>query len=277
MQWKQNEFDRETTTLSDDKTADQAEDSIDQPGEDPFFARMRAEENRRREFADGFSRSESEQPRLVDLLDDQRKQAAQLAKLDRSLSRMRRRVLIANLLSGTIVLTLLALSAYIYNHPPEGWNALNSAPRSGATHSGSDEEGGFPHRTDTMSDFAFASDAEFTIRTDVDRKYQLVIRELLQTAMTIRQPLQQMIEERNAATNTYIRFMADMSEVIEQAAEEQPSAEVMRALTNLVSLGQALRKASDPRDLDITTQNKLDQIKEVLRARDVRSRHPERR
>jgi hypothetical protein len=209
---------------------------------------------------------------VEDLLEEQRKHANQLAQLDRSLGRLRRSVLVANLCSGAVALALLAFAGYFYTHPVND----SAFTVESTSDTGSLTRQGTPSSATTMSELVFASDLEFEIRTDVDRKYQLIIRELFKHALTIRRPVG-LIEVRNATTEVYIQYMADVSRVIEQAAQDQASPEITLAIINLAMLGQELRKVERTTDLNVEMQNKLDQIKAILRARDARSRNPETR
>jgi hypothetical protein len=126
-----------------------------------------------------------------------------------------------------------------------------------------------------LRELVFVSESEFKIRTDVDRKYQLMIRELYNTAMTIRSPDGRLIEERIVPKEAYIQYMTDVSRVIERAAHDQTSPEITQAIINLAMLGQELRKVERTSDLNVEMQNKRDQIRAVLRARDMRALNAE--
>lgn len=231
-------------------------------GEHPFFEKLRTESDRKREVAEAFTRGTSQRPQVEDLLEAQRNQATQIAELGRSMGRMRRSVWFASLCSATVAVALLALGGYFYTRPIADLAGVSKGPsaRPGAG-------GG----TNGISELVLAPDSEFTIRTDVDRKYQLIIRQLFRTVRSIRFPAGQPAEQRNASTDVYIQYMADVSRVIEQSAEDQASPEITQAIVNLALLGQELRKTFPSDDPSVESQNKFDQIGAILRARDVRS------
>ena len=267
------QLDCEITALREEERTDDDEDGIGRRDEAPFLEKLRTETHRRREFAEAFAREQSDRPSVEDLLADQRKHATQLAQFDRSLGRLRRSVLVANLCSGALALALLALAGYFYTRPV---NDLDFAMES-TSDTGSGTRQRTPSNAPMMSELVFTSDLEFEIRTDVDRKYQLIIRQLFNTARTIRRPGGGLTEERNIATDAYIQYMSDVARVIEQAAQDQASPEIALAIINLAMVGQELRKVERITDLNVEIQNKLDQIETILRARDARSWNPETR
>ena len=264
------QLDGEITALRDEERTSDDEDGIGRREEHPFFEKLRAKTHRRREFAEAFTREQSVRPSVEDLLENQRKQATQLARFDRSLGRLRRSVLVANLCSGAMALAFLGLAGYFYTHMVN--DSDFTAPVT--SENGSVARQGIPSSAPMMSELVLASDLEFEIRTDVDRKYQLIIRELFNNMRTIHRP-DGLTEIRNAATSDYIQYMVDVSQVIERAAQDQASPEITLAIINLAMVGQELRKVERITDLNVENQNKLDQIKTILRARDARSRNPE--
>ena len=207
----------------------------------------------------------SAQPRISDLLDLQRKNAEQITQLRRTVGRLRRNMIATNLLSGSVIVALLALAAFLYL--PHGLSFT------GEMSSGWDPPTGrnWTATPNLMQELEYDSDIAFSIRTDVDRKYQLIIRDLYNTANTLRRPIGP-IEMRNAATNDYIEYMVSVPMFAEQASADQASPEILRALVNLALIGTQLRRVDDRGSLSVTTQNQLDQIESVLRAPDLRSR-----
>jgi hypothetical protein len=239
---------------------------IGRPEEDAFLERMRVEEHQRQEFAEAFVRETPALPHVADLVDVQRKHADQISRLRHSVGRLQRILIIMLLLSGSVVVTLLALATFLYLRPDVRLSLIGET----ASDTGTANRAGVEAQLNRMPDYVIESNLPFEIRTDVDRKHQLIIRQLYNNAMTIRRP-SGAIEARNVATRDYIQYMADVSLAIEQASADEASTEILRALVNLALIGPELRKVERRMDLNIATQDRLDQIRAVLRARDVRS------
>lgn len=123
-------------------------------------------------------------------------------------------------------------------------------------------------------ELVFTEDKTFEIRTEVDRKYQLIIRDLYNRLRLIRRPIGA-VEVRNEMTSDYIEFMSEVSRLLEEAAQEGVSPEIMLAIGNLALVGKELRERERIIDLDVESQNRLDQIKAVLRATDPSGQHLE--
>jgi hypothetical protein len=174
-----------------------------------------------------------------------------------------------NVFSGSVVVALLALAAFLYLHP----DTVLSFTGETATDTGSANRPEVDTNPKLVPGLVYELDLEFAIRTDVDRKHQLIIRQLYSNAQNIRPPVGAM-EIRAAATEDYIQYMANVSRVIEEAAEDHASPEILRAIVNLALIGPELRKVDRWMDLKIATRNQIDQISSVLRARDARSRQP---
>ena len=241
-------------------------------GEDAFLETLRIEKRQRREFAEAFVNEQAGPNRSADLGTVQQEQATHLAYLDREIARLRRSLRIAQCCGGVVLIALLWLAGYLLTHP----SLVSDLVATGNSETRSLNDRKLSGSASTVSELVLAPDLEFEIKTDVDRKYQLIIRQLYNTAMTIRRP-QGDLDVRVGATDDYLRYMTEVSRAIEEAAQEQVSSEIMLALSNLALVGQELRKVVVMIDLDIETQNKLDQIKSVLRARDARSLDPESR
>ena len=235
-----------------------------------FFEKLRTETDQRREFADAFAHERTSRPTLKQLLEHQHRQADLLAQLDRSMGRLARGVLVANILVGVIAVTLLAGAAYFYSHP---FDALSGNLEASATASS-------PARQETSiggeiePDLVFAEDPTFFIRTEVDRKYQIILRELYGRLVRIRRPSGE-VPVRNAMVADYIQFVSDVSRILEEAGQEGVSPEIMTAIGNLVLVGKELRSLVQMADLDVESKNKLDQIRAVLRAPDTRGQNSE--
>lgn len=252
----------ERTALPEDSKTDDDVNGTGGPGTEAFFEQMRVEERQRREIADAFSCQASAPPSMADTEEVQRKHANQIAQLYRTVGRLRKNLLISNLVTGSVLVALLAAAAYSYlrsdnNQPiPE---QLSSAGQR-------EFETGF----DDQVYQAIEPYLGFQIRTDIDRKYQLMIRELYENVMEIHRP-DVSIDIANAARDDYVQFMADVSLVSEEAARDQPSAEIMQAIVNLALIGREMRTVENRRDLSIVTKNRIEQINSVIRARDVRN------
>ena len=251
----------------EDRPGDDASRSTP-PGEDKFFQKMRVEEHQRRDFVEAFDRESSAHPGVADLVDIQRKNADQITQLHRTVGRLRRNMIVANLFSGSVFVALLVLAAFLSFRHGTGLSFT------GEMGSGRDQLPGrnwTPAPTKLVPELVYESDLEFRIRTDVDRKYQLIIRHLYNNAKTLRRPVGP-IEIQNDATDDYIQYMASVSKFAEEASEDQASPEILRAFVNLGLIGPQLRSVEEWRLLSVATQNQLDQIESVLRARDSRSR-----
>lgn len=236
---------------------------------DTFFQELRVKALQRQEFAEAIAREASAHPSVVDLAEVQRKNTDQITQLIRNVGRLRRNMIATNVFSGSVVVALLALAAFLYLDP----DTVLSFTGETATDTGSANRPEVDTNPKLVPGLVYESDLEFEIRTDVDRKYQLIIRQLYSNSRIIRRPVGAM-ELRTAATEEYIQYMADVSRVIEEAAEDHPSPEILRAIVNLSLIGPKLRTVDRSMDLTIATQNQIDQISYVLRARDARSRQP---
>jgi hypothetical protein len=256
--------------LSDEQRTGHHGQGTQSHGEEAFLEKLRMESCRRQEFANAFAKEQEGPSDGDDLRKVQRAQATQLAQLDREIGRLRRSLRIAQWGGGVVGVALLGLAGYLLTQPNIGLDFTATGNSETRALNGREDSGS----ADPMSELVLASDLEFQIRTDVDRKYQLIIRHLYANVRTIRQP-RGSIEERVGATDDYLRFMTDVSRAIEEAAQEQVSSEIMLALSNLALVAQELRKVPRMMDLDIETENKRDQIEAVLRARDTRSLHSE--
>lgn len=233
--------------------------------EGTFFQKLREQEDQRREIADAFVRESSSPPRLSDLVEMQERSARQMAELNVMVGRLKRSLSTAFLLLGLIVIAMIGLGGIVYWRPDLIGDYV-AAGRVSET---------APQMTSDQSsriqpELVLEPDTEFLIRNDIDRKYQLMIRELYNNVRMIRQPAGS-LDERSAANEDYITLMTRLTPIIEQAAAEGASEPIIRALTNLASIATDRRKITRSMDLSIETQNKMDQVGEVLRARDVRS------
>ena len=241
------------------------ESPIDDGVPSPASRQIEAETQRPIERVVTGARHRIPRPTIDDLLANQRRQSERLSELDRTVRHLRRRMLAGGGLIGLLLISLLALGVFAYGDPER--SAFLGAQANAASDSAAPDPA-FDRLT-VPEEMVMEWETEFKIRSDVDRKYQLLVRELYNRARTFRLP-RGPIEVRNTETDDYIRFRAELSSVIERAAADRPSIEILLALINVAAVSKELRKVERSSDLDADTRNKMDQINLVLRARDVR-------
>lgn len=234
-----------------------------QIGGDSFFEKLQAEERERQEIAKAFKRETTGQTKLQEVRDTQQLNARRISELNQSIGELRYSIRATQILVALLAIGLIGFAAYVSTRP-HPLTQLPPANSSAGSTNGSSTTG-FDPATAYPPDFS----TEFEIRTDVDRKYQLVIRELHNNVRQVRRP-EGPLDVRNAATEDYIRYMANVSRVTQEAVAERASEQIIDALVNLSLVGPESFRTTREMDLSIESQNRLDQIREVLRARDVR-------
>lgn len=226
---------------------------------------MRAQQQQRREFAAAVAGDSSQPPDAEELLRIQRNQADQISRLSSSLKRQQRWIGVGLLMIGSIIVTFVSLGTFLYLRPDVRSRLVAEAMPDRPV----ERPEGFYVDPNSLADSVVDQEQDFKIRTDVDYKYQILIRRLFGNSSRLR-PMGREIEYHNVATHDYIKYMSDVSRACEQAAQEQASPEILQALINLSLIGPKRHRVERWR-LDIETRNRMDQIRYVLRARDVRA------
>lgn len=218
----------------------------------------------RRESSEAFSAEQARPITSKELLNEQLKISQQVTKLSDKVDRLHSYAVIANLVGGAIICSILAIGTTIYLHPDV---VAHLVPPNGARTT----EPLTPSAPETLQpSFALDTNQGFNIDNDTDYEFFMRLRALYSRMKRIAQP-HGPPASRNATNDYYLDFINDVLDTVEDAAKADIAPEIMRALASLAEVGKARRTADDVDQLDNQTEDKHDQIRRVLRARDIRT------
>ncbi|MDG2223990.1 MAG: hypothetical protein P8L85_21600 [Rubripirellula sp.] len=222
----------------------------------------------RRESSAAFTAEQVRPISSRELLTEQLKISQQVAKLSDKIDRLRSYALIANLASAAIICSFVALGSTLYLRPELISQLV--APNAALT-----TEPLTPSTSEPLKpNLALDTYQGFNIDNDTDYEFYARLRNLHLRTRSI-SPTSGLKENRIAANEYYLAFIDDLLDTVEDAAKANVAPELMQAFVNLSEVGKARRAADEVNVLDAATQDKLDQIKRVLRARDIRSNFPQ--
>lgn len=219
--------------------------------------------DQRREASRAFSAEQSRGLTTRDLQTDQVRQDRQLSRMEEELARLRRGVRSAQLFSGLLLLLLVAGSAVVWYRPD--WLPLRTPDQQSSEANQKARRSYVP----PTQELVFGEDLEFKIRTDVDRKYQRLVRDLNARVEVIRFPDEE-IEDRMMATDYYLDVTITALSLLEQASTEGVSSELTTAIINILEISKAKRRVRRSLELDPSIRDRMDQVQRVIQATDAR-------